>query len=87
METLNGYTIVGEWYVTPRERVIAGYRNVDRNGEHFTVWVTARCLPRDENPREWHWGHYFDLTESAINKRDAMADFAARSDIALAVRK
>lgn len=87
MEILNGYTIVGEWYVSPRERVIAGYRNVDNAKGHHTVWVTARAIPRDENPREWYWGHYFDSSESHVNKRDAMADFAERSDIKLAVTK
>lgn len=81
METMNGYTIVGEWYVSPSERVIAGYKDADMPGRHFTVWVTARCKPRNENPKEWYWGHYFDRTDSARNKNDAMVDFAERAGI------
>jgi hypothetical protein len=84
METINGFTIIGEYYVTSQERVIIGYRetkHLDGNDRLICEFMTARTRPRSESPREWYSGNYFSGTFStAENRQKAFADFVRRAD-------
>lgn len=83
-EKMNGFSIIGEFHVSSLERVIIGYRELatlsDR-GTPVCEFVTARCAPRCDSPREWYWGNYFTSNSTAQNRRNAFADFVKRCDM------